>query len=388
MLKNYSVIGLMSGTSLDGLDIAYCNFKNENEKWKFEISKAETIPYNKEWAERLHLLSQQNAFDFVKTHIEYGHLLGRLAKEFILKHKIKIDFVASHGHTVFHQPHLKITSQIGDGAAIASHCDVPVICDFRALDVALGGQGAPLVPIGDKLLFSEYEACLNLGGIANISLSPNPLPKERGEKAEIIAFDICPVNIAANELAAIVGKKYDDGGRIGARGKVNDDLLSKLNSLDFYKQPFPKSLGREWIDENIFPILNNYKLSVEDKLCTFYEHVAIQISTILKSLNQQSAHSHNHSFTNLQPPTGNHQPATLITGGGTYNSHLVDRIREISNQQIVIPDQKIIEFKEALIFAFLGVLRMRNEVNTLRSVTGASINSIGGAIYYGNPFVR
>lgn len=364
--KEYHVIGLMSGTSLDGLDIAYCNFKYDGLKWSFKIMEAETIQYTNQWANRLKNLSQQNAFEYVKTHVEYGHILGAFVNRFIKKYQLKPDFISSHGHTIFHQPDLKVTSQIGDGAAIASHCNIPVVCDFRTLDVALGGQGAPLVPIGDKLLFHEYDACLNLGGIANISYLTPPLsPKERGGKTSVIAGDICPVNIVANELALSLGKKYDAEGKIGASGKINEGLLGKLNSLVFYKQAFPKSIGREWIEKEVFPIINNSNISVEDKLCTFYEHVALQIAYILQTLT-----THNSQLTNL------------VTGGGAYNTYLIERIKKISSQQIVIPEKKIIEFKEALIFAFLGVLRVRREVNCLSSVTGASRDSVGGAVYH------
>ncbi len=364
-IHEYNVIGLMSGTSLDGLDIAHCSFKYHDNKWSFKILEAETIFYSETWVNRLKNLSLQTAFEFVKTNIEYGHLLGSLTKNFIEKYKLQIDLIASHGHTIFHQPQLKITSQIGDGAAIASHCNIPIVCNFRTLDVALGGQGAPLVPIGDQLLFSEYTACLNLGGIANVSfedLSPSPSPKERGR----VAFDICPVNIVANELAQTIGKKYDDAGKIGASGKINTELLNQLNAIDFYFLPFPKSLGREWIDEKVFPIINSFNISIEDKLCTFYEHIAIQISNVL---NRSS--------------TFNVQRSMLFTGGGAYNSYLIERIKKLSQQQIAIPEKKIIEFKEALIFAFLGVLRIRGEINCLSSVTGAQRDSVGGAIYKG-----
>lgn len=351
----YNAIGLMSGTSLDGLDIAHCNFTLLNAKWSFEIVKAETFPYPEVWTSRLRNLPQQSAFDYVKSHVEYGHLIGKTVKQFIDQHKLKPDLISSHGHTIFHQTQLNITSQIGDGAAIASYCNLPVVCDFRTLDVALGGQGAPLVPIGDRLLFSEYDACLNLGGIANVSF------EENGKR---IAFDICAVNIVANELALKVGKKYDDKGKIGESGKLNKQLLDELNNLDFYKQLFPKSIGREWIEEAVFPILNKYTISMEDKLCTFYEHISIQITAVLQKIKMQ-----------------NRPINILATGGGAYNTYLIERIRKVSAQQILIPEEKIIEFKEALIFAFLGVLRTRGEINTLCSVTGASRDSVGGALY-------
>lgn len=368
----YNVIGIMSGTSLDGVDIAFCSFSKEKTKWKFSIEHAETLDYAAVWRKRLSSLEKQNAFTFVKTHIEYGHYLGNLVKHFIKKSRgIGIDFVASHGHTIFHQPSKKITSQIGDGAAIAAECGLPVVCDFRTMDVALGGQGAPLVPIGDKYLFAEYDYCLNLGGIANISFTSPPPPlsrkigtfnKERGE-GERFAFDICPANMPLNYLAKSLKKEYDKNGNIAAQGKINHALLAELNELKYYKKKFPKSLGKEWVDEEFLPFLQKFNISAKDKLRTVCEHIAVQISLI----------------TNHQSPI----TTILITGGGAFNIFLVNLIKEKTKLKIIVPDEKIVKYKEALIFAFLGVLRMRNEINCLKSVTGAKKDNIGGTIYLG-----
>jgi len=368
-MNTYKVIGLMSGTSLDGLDIAFCVFTEKNDKWSFQIKNAETIPYTKQWKEKLSSVENKTAFDFALLNSEYGHYLGLQTKIFIKKNKLKVDFIASHGHTVFHQPDKKVTFQIGSGATIAAECKLPVVCDFRSLDVALGGQGAPLVPIGDKLLFSEYDYCLNLGGFANISFtSPRPVghPSPVGEgKGVRFAFDICPVNIIINELCKKTGKEFDDKGLIARKGKVNQLLLNELNKLKFYhqKKNQPKSLGKEWVIKYFNPILNKHRLSVEDKLRTVYEHIAEQIT---------------YSTFNTQRST------ILITGGGAYNDFLVERIKALTNHKIIIPEKNIIEFKEALIFAFLGVLRMRNEVNCLKSVTGAFEDNVGGAVSWNN----
>ena len=352
-MNSYQVIGLMSGTSLDGLDIAFCLFNETNGKWSFKIKEAETIKYDKKWREKLSGAENKTAFEIALLNSEYGHYTGSQVNRFIKKNKIKADFVSSHGHTVFHQPDKKITFQIGSGAAIAAECKLPIVCDFRCLDVALGGQGAPLVPIGDKLLFSGYDYCLNLGGFANISFE---------HKNQRTAFDICPVNIVINDLCKKLGKEFDNKGIIARKGKINRTLLSELNKLNFYhqKKNHPKSLGKEWVVKHFYPLLNKYKLSIQDKLRTVYEHIAEQ--TARSTFKSQKS-------------------KILTTGGGVYNTFLIERIEALTNHKIIIPEKKIVEFKEALIFAFLGVLRMRNEVNCLKSVTGAAQDNIGGSVY-------
>ncbi len=350
---NYCVIGLMSGTSLDGVDIAYCKFALDNNKWTYQIIYAETIPYSTDRKRTLLNLEKADALAFQQSHSDYGTHLGKLVVEFITKYKLKVDFISSHGHTIFHQPDKKLTVQIGSGSAIAAQCNLPVVCDFRSLDVALGGQGAPLVPIGDMLLFAEYNFCLNLGGFANVSYQHN---KER------IAYDICPVNIVMNAVCETIGKDYDDGGKLARCGSINEQLLQEFNQLTFYKLPLdsPKSLGKEWVIKNMEPLLKKYKLAEPDILRTFCEHIAIQIASVLND-----------------KPKGN----LLITGGGTYNTFLVEQIKKESKHQLIIPDENTIKFKEALIFAFLGVLRMRNEINCLKSVTGAKHDNVGGVVY-------
>jgi anhydro-N-acetylmuramic acid kinase len=276
-------------------------------------------------------------------------LLGKTANEFINTNRLEVDLVSSHGHTIFHQPQSGFTCQIGDGAAIAAECQKTVVCDFRSLDVALGGQGAPLVPIGDKLLFSNYEYCLNLGGIANISFSKND---------NHIAFDICPVNQVLNRLASEFGFEYDNGGQLAQKGKILPQLLKELNNLPYYQQSYPKSLGKEWVDSAIWPIISQYQ-GIENILCTFTEHAGIQIGDAL-----------------------NNPGRALVTGGGTHNDFLIERINHYAKADIIIPDKKIIDFKEALIFAFLGLLRFEKQINTLKTATGAKKNSSGGCIYF------
>ena len=349
-MNRYQVIGLMSGTSLDGIDIAFCHFTKDSGGWTYRVQCAETIPYSAPWKDTLANLETGSALEYVTADVEYGHLLGRLTHEFIARNNVTPDFIASHGHTIFHQPDKKITSQIGRGSAIAAETGLPVICDFRSLDVALGGQSAPLVPIGDELLFKEYDFCLNIGGFANISCNMD------GRR---IAFDVCPANIVMNQLASHAGFPYDPDGQLAASGVVNPRLLDSLNALPYYSMPYPKSLGKEWVLEHVSPLIADSQLRVNDLLATFCEHIAIQVATA-----------------SVVSPG----KKMLVTGGGAFNNFLISRIQQHSRSEIVLPDENTINFKEALIFAFLGVLRRLGEINCLQSVTGATRNSSGGAL--------
>lgn len=345
----FQAIGLMSGTSLDGLDICLAKFEKQNSIWKFEILRAKTLPYSEKWENKLRNSIYLSAEELLELHSEYGFFLGKAVKSFIDKYNLEnIDVIASHGHTVFHQPQKKFTSQIGDGRAIKIETGRPVVYDFRSQDVLMGGNGAPLVPIGDEFLFSEYDACLNLGGFSNISLK---LDDQR------IAFDIAPVNIILNKLAQNFNQSFDINGYLAKQGKIDTELLNKLNSLDFYSQTHPKSLGIEWCHENIFPLFDG--LDSKDILATFTEHAAEQISKIFNQYQLKKV---------------------LFTGGGTYNSFLIEKIREKTNSEIIIPEKEIIDFKEALIFAFMGVLRINSEINVLSSATGSSHNHSSGII--------
>jgi len=341
-------IGLMSGTSLDGLDIVYVKF-NKNNIEDFIIEYTATVKYPPKLKSEL-----QNAIklkDVKPLDREYGQYLGDCVNKFIKNNSIKkIDFIASHGHTIFHQPNKGITLQIGNGQELATITQNLVVCDFRTQDVKLGGQGAPLVPVGDMLLFSEYDACVNLGGFANISFE---LISER------IAFDICPVNIVLNYYTRNIGLEYDDEGNLANRGCVNKTLLKELESLPFYYQDPPKSLGLEWVEENVFPIIDAYQLTINDVLRTFVEHIVLQILHVISG-----------------------KEKVLFTGGGVYNSFLMNELKERSTSKIIIPNKNLIEYKEALIFALLGLLKIRNQDNCLKSVTGASKNHSSGEIFY------
>lgn len=351
-MKEYYVIGLMSGTSLDGVDLAYCRFEWSG-KWNYRLIQTATVPYQQEWKDRLQNLFHASAMEYARTHAAYGKYLGQLVAGFIKQNRItNIDFVASHGHTIFHQPSNGFTSQIGEGAALSAACGLPVVCDFRTSDVAHGGQGAPLVPIGDHHLFADYSFCLNLGGIANVSFVEDEMR---------LAFDICFCNILLNYYSEKAGKAYDINGEISASGNLNETLLNKLNAMPYFKRAIPKSLGREDV-EAITVLIDNFQLPVNDVLRTIAEHIAMQIAAIVNPLAANS-------------------DKILFTGGGTFNDFLIERIKSHTELNVVIPDNQLINFKEALIFAFLGVLRMSKEPNCLQSVTGSSKDVIGGAVY-------
>lgn len=349
-MKKKSVLGLMSGTSLDGLDCCAVDFELIDGVWCFHIVKAETFKYDTNLYEKLEKSKELSSIQLLELDVELGRYFGEVCKKFISTHNLNTDFISSHGHTVFHQPKKQITLQIGNGQIMSNITQLPVVFDFRTKDVMLGGQGAPLVPIGDRLLFNEYDVCVNLGGIANLSFDKDP---------DRIAFDVCSCNMGLNYLANQLGLEYDESGKIANSGKVDVTLLDELNNLSFFKLPYPKSLGAEWFDSEVKPIINKSKVSVADKLSTFTEHIALQLAEVINGQNG----------TNV-----------LITGGGALNKFLIDLIKAKADKDIHLPSKEIIEFKEALIFGFLGVLKMENANNVLSSVTGASKNSCSGII--------
>jgi anhydro-N-acetylmuramic acid kinase len=350
-MSKYRIIGLMSGTSLDGVDLAGCEFVKNSSGWGFKILTATTIPYPEAWIQALKNAHKQSAFELALLNKDYGHYLGNIVNRFIHETGFAPGLIASHGHTIFHRPELGMTYQLGDGASLSAVTGKRVICDFRTTDVALGGNGAPLVPIGDKLLFSRYTHCLNLGGISNISYDRD---KQR------IAYDISPCNMALNKLAENLGLLFDKGGDIARKGKVITSLLSQLNSLGYYSQPAPKSLGREWFEENFLPLLGKDEHDIPDLLRTVTEHIAYQVSLSLDDCKDGTL---------------------LITGGGAHNTFLVERIKNWVPLKVKVPDEWVVDFKEALIFAFLGLLRFLEEVNVFCSVTGSKKDHVAGAVY-------
>lgn len=342
LVKN--VIGLMSGTSLDGLDIAHCIFKKNGSNYNYELCECNTIEYSPKLYKQLSNAINLSEKELRQLDKDLGTFIGLSTKSFIKNNHLEIDLICSHGHTVFHQPENGITRQIGDGLAINEITKIPVVNNFRSLDVSLGGQGAPLVPIGDKLLFPEFENCINLGGIANVSMDKDQVR---------VAWDICPMNLALNHLSEKLGYKYDKDGEIARTGVILPELLNKLNNLDYYRIQPPKSLGLEWVQQNIYPLTDSNE-NIPDIMRTVVEHICLQIERSISN------------------------GKVLMTGGGTHNKFLIELLGSKIN--LVIPEKKVVDFKEALIFGFLGYLKINNEINVLKSVTGAKKDSISGVL--------
>jgi len=350
--NKYRVIGLMSGTSLDGLDLVYCEFILKGTLWKFKVIASETKAYAPLWEKKLASAHMLSGSALQLLDVEYGFYVGRICDQFIKKNKIKnIDFIASHGHTIFHQPEKKLTYQIGNGLAIHHSTGVPVINDFRSLDVFKGGQGAPLVPMGDHLLFSNYDVCLNLGGIANLSMI---------EKGKRIAYDICFANMGLNYLANLMNKKFDTYGKEASKGEVGKKLLRKISGhYDRWRKSKP-SLAREGFEKYIQPILNDDTVLLKDRLATFCESICVEIENCV--------------------PARKQEVKLLATGGGALNSFLISQLQYKlkGKAEVIVPDKTIVNYKEAIVFALLGILRFRKETNVLRSVTGAKNDSSAG----------
>jgi anhydro-N-acetylmuramic acid kinase len=353
-MEAYKVLGVMSGTSLDGVDLALCHFFKKENNWHFEVEAFETVAYSQEWIDKLKYAYHCSGLELTKIDHQYGRYLGRLCSDFI-NNTSKPDIISSHGHTIFHAPTELYTLQIGNGAEIAAQTNIDTVCDFRTSDIALGGQGAPLVPIGDQLLFYQFDSCINIGGISNISFQ---------NKNKRQAFDICAANLVFNHFAQLAKLPFDEDGNLGRKGEVIDLLYLELNDLNYYHQAFPKSLGFEFFDQTLLSMFKRYEdHSNIDILRTYYEHAAHQIASVINTYNLKN---------------------NLVSGGGAYNSFLIERINAHSHHPIFVPDDHIVEYKEALIFAFLGMLRFNEQTNVLASVTGAKKDHIGGAVYLGN----
>jgi anhydro-N-acetylmuramic acid kinase len=360
MTSPFHIIGLMSGTSMDGLDIAYVRF-DEKEKIHFTLLISETISYPSDWKHRLQEAFHKSPKDLVELDTDYGSFLGKTVYEFIQRHGIRPDLIASHGHTIFHKPQEGYTLQIGSGRHIQNETQIPVVCNFRVQDVALGGQGAPLVPIGDELLFPEYDFCLNLGGFSNVSWNFDSLRK---------ACDISPCNILLNEICKRILIDYDINGQRAAKGKIKTDLLNRWNALPFYALMAPKSLGREWFEMHFIEEVHSSNIGVDDLLATSVQHIALQIDLFLKSV----IHAH---------PSFKPQYKVLATGGGAHNRFLMEQLHNMGSPTLeyVIPETQIADYKEAIVFALLAYLRWHDRSNVLSSVTGASRDHSSGEVY-------
>ena len=451
----------MSGSSLDGLDIAYVHLQVSAGKWEYNFVHTACYSYSESWKERLASAQGLSAIEYQLLHTEYGHYMGQQVNRFIEEFRLhyQVQLIASHGHTSFHLPGRKMTAQLGDGAALAAETGINVVSDLRAMDVALGGQGAPIVPVGERLLWHGYALFLNLGGIANITghgmedadaggagaaTAGGAVAGEMsaggagaavggigeggaagfgavadGSGAQVtegvggkgggafVAFDVCPANRVLNSLAAPAGRPYDEGGALAAGGKTDAALLQRLNGLDYYAAGYPKSLANEFGTGVVYPLIEKAGLPVADALRTYVEHIGVQIARAVGTLGKGSARAAealgkggarglgeadagtSEVAERDVPGMGNTGVASrkmLVTGGGAHNAFLVGRIREMLaplGVEVIVPDKELIDYKEALVMALIGVLRWREENNTLASVTGASRDSIGGAVWIG-----
>jgi anhydro-N-acetylmuramic acid kinase len=415
----YKVIGLMSGSSLDGLDIAYVHLqesaatsKDSPRKWEFSFLHTACYPYTEEWRQRLTTATGLSALDYQLLHTDYGHYLGERVNEFIEAHHLhyQVQLIASHGHTSFHVPARKMTAQLGDGAALAATTKINVVSDLRAMDLALGGQGAPIVPIGEKLLLHGYDLFLNLGGIANISShgggirdgAPGGARAGAPGAGVFVAYDVCPANRVLNKLIAPLGKEYDDGGALAATGRVDEDLLRRLNGLPYYGEGYPKSLANDFGTDVVYPMVEAAGLGTADALRTYVEHICQQIRIAVEGLAGTGASADDPEVAGAKASTAGVPVGgagagmagaprrMLVTGGGGHNHFLIGRLQELLRSlgvDVAVPvsdsDKSLIDYKEALVMALIGVLRWREENNVLSSVTGASRDSIGGAVWIG-----
>lgn len=355
-MEIYNVIGVMSGTSMDGIDLVHCTFECQSGKWKYTVNATSTVEYDEKWRLRLSKLRTQSAYNFVRTDRYFGEYIGLLINDFLKKNNLKADLISSHGHTIFHQPENNITTQIGDGSAISAITGIPTVTNFRAMDVVLGGQGAPLVGIGDELLYGEYDMCLNIGGFANISAN---------SENKRVAYDICPANILLNRIAREFDIEYDEDGKIAEQGKIDYDLLGELNEIDYYKLPYPKSLGREWINQSFWGIVRESKIEKKDKMKTLVDHIAGQICSNIENL----------AGDNIE------KTKVLVTGGGAHNPVLIDFIKNGTDAEITVPDNTTIDYKEAIVFGLMGVLRVQNKINVKADFTGAGSDSVSGELH-------
>ncbi len=370
----YKAIGMMSGTSLDGIDLAYCHFwENEAQQWQYQLLKTGFFPYEKAWQQRLGQVIHQNAIDLIHTHFEYGHYVGKVIHQWVQKEQLEgqVDLVASHGQTIYHLPEKGISAQIGDGAAIAAQTGIPVVANLRVADLAAGGQGAPIVPIGDRYLFADHRYCLNIGGIANISY-PNQA-KTSNQEVQMVGYDICGANLILNHLAQLIDKPYDKDGAIARSGQLYPPLFEALNQEPYFAQMPPKTLGAKWVRNNIIPILEQYPIPISDQLRTVTEHIAFQIGQSIQQIEDQ--------IIQKDKAYKSSQESLLVTGGGAHNQFLIERISAQTSLEVVVPDRATVDYKEALVMAFIGVLRWLNRPNCLATVTGATRDVCGGAIF-------
>ncbi len=361
-MPTHHIIGLMSGSSLDGLDIAHCQFTFDGRPQKgqirWQILDAETIAYPPEWQARLRKTTTMSPVELLETDADLGRWMGNQVRTFVAQRKLKIDLVASHGHTVFHFPEKGFSLQIGQGNHLAEKCGLPVIFDFRTADIAAGGQGAPLAPVVDEWLLTDYDFFLNLGGIANIACHT---------RDGFVGYDIIGTNQILDALAGKLNLAYDSGGQLARKGSLNPTLYNQLQKLDFLQQEPPKSLDNQWVRDNMTGPTLAFDDTIPNKMATIVELAAFEIAKEINRLIPYAKHP-------------NHQ--LLITGGGAHNTYLIERIKHFapSNLEIIIPTPQLINYKESLLIALLALLRQYGSPNSSPLVTGAGRNTVGGVL--------
>lgn len=350
-MKDTHVIGVMSGSSLDGLDLAYCRFFQRNALWTYEFICGKTFPFPHSLRISLEKARDLSAIQITELDATLGRWIGQEIKQWMNTEKLTPDLISSHGHTIFHNPQASYTLQIGSGAHIASITQVKVINNFRISDVAKGGQGAPLVPIGELMLFHDHDAFINLGGIANISIIQN---------TTIRAWDIGPFNQVLNHIAGRAGKLFDENGKMASTGQVIEKWKTHLLEWAYFSQSSPKSLGNEQVHLEIIK-----KIPEENSADLAFTFCQVMSKIIAEEI------------------TSNQCKNVLITGGGAYHHFFISLLnfQLPGHIQITLPPKSLIEFKEAIIFAFLGLLRENNQINVLSTVTGATSDSCAGTIY-------
>jgi len=344
------IAGVMSGSSLDGLDIAIVHF-SPNSDWQLLWSY--DIPYTPEWVSRLknyHLLSST---EYVSLKFDFSRYIGELVGDALGDYSGNVDYVSFHGHTLLHLPEKGITEQIGNGGVLAAILNIPTITDFRTQDVTKGGVGTPLAPLVELNLFKGHDYYLNLGGIANIT--------KLIDAAKLMAYDVCPCNQVLNYFSNQMGKDYDEGGEIARSGTINKNLIDYLNSIPYFDQNPPKSLDNNWIMNEVIPNFPAGK--IEDTLHTFCNWVA---ECIANEVEESKASS------------------LMVSGGGAHNTYFMECLTSrlsSKNCELHLPSKEIIDFKEAILMSLMAYKYINGESNVLCSVTGASSDSIGGALY-------
>lgn len=349
--EKYCGLGLMSGSSLDGLDVVEVCFELVESKWNFEILQSQTIPLPDLLKSRLRKSPDLSSEELILLDVDYGKWIAKQLNKMTFNAQHPPQFIALHGHTVFHEPKKGYSTQIGSGHHLAALTGITAITDFRQKNIALGGQGAPLVPFGDKYLFSGYDAYLNLGGICNASVI---------KEDKILAWDISACNQVFNHIAMQLGKAFDKDGVIAISGELKEDLLLDLEDLLYYKEKAPKSLSNQWVKRYFLPIVDRSKHSLADKMHTAMEHIAMRICADLEEQKVEKV---------------------LVSGGGVYNNALWQYLNANKKIKFFKPSDQIIKYKEALIFAFLGLYKLYNKDNILSSYSGAKQNCSGGVIF-------